>query len=173
MVSKEEVLPPKFYFIFIQLSSFSKFTFPVDSRRFKFLVIFAKYSLKVLEMFLLSLKVSFSSAKIVNQLFHLCLGFQRMSFQLTSVYSKSLFSFSAILLFSFIYFLQCFIIFPLVRHFCSCESIRKIEKNQNRCLRIILSDYESGCTFIPLILQSIRITSHCNTLIDNIWVMFE
>ena len=80
MVSKEEVLPPKFYFIFIQLSSFSKFTFPVDSRRFKFLVIFAKYSLKVLEMFLLSLKVSFSSAKIVNQLFHLCLGFQRMSF---------------------------------------------------------------------------------------------
>ena len=28
-------------------------------------------------------------------------------------------------------------------HFSSCESIRKIEKIQKRCLRIILNDYES------------------------------
>ena len=34
---------------------------------------------------------------------------------------------------------------PLVWHFSSCESIRKIEKIQKRCLRIILNDYESGC----------------------------
>ena len=32
---------------------------------------------------------------------------------------------------------------PLVWHFSSCESIRKIEKIQKRCLRIILNDYES------------------------------
>ena len=32
---------------------------------------------------------------------------------------------------------------PLVWHFSSCESIRKIEKIQKRYLRIILSDYES------------------------------
>ena len=32
---------------------------------------------------------------------------------------------------------------PLVQHFSSCESIRKIEKIQKRCLRIILNDYES------------------------------
>ena len=32
---------------------------------------------------------------------------------------------------------------PLVWHFGSCESIRKIEKIQKRCLRIILNDYES------------------------------
>ena len=31
----------------------------------------------------------------------------------------------------------------LVWHFSSCESIRKIEKIQKRCLRIILNDYES------------------------------
>ena len=32
---------------------------------------------------------------------------------------------------------------PLVWHFSSCESIRKIEKIQKRCFRIILNDYES------------------------------
>ena len=32
---------------------------------------------------------------------------------------------------------------PLVWHFGSCESIRKIEKIQKRCLRIILKDYEN------------------------------
>ena len=32
---------------------------------------------------------------------------------------------------------------PLMWHFSSCESIRKIEKIQNRCFRIILTDYES------------------------------
>ena len=31
---------------------------------------------------------------------------------------------------------------PLVWHFSSCETIRKIEKIQKRCLRIILNDYE-------------------------------
>ena len=65
IVSKEKVSLPKVSFIFIQLSSFSKFIFPVDSRRFKPLVIFVKYSLKVLEIFLLSLRVSFFSVKIM------------------------------------------------------------------------------------------------------------
>ena len=32
---------------------------------------------------------------------------------------------------------------PLVWHFSSCESIRKIEKIQKRCFRIVLNDYES------------------------------
>ena len=32
---------------------------------------------------------------------------------------------------------------PSVWHFSSCESIRKIEKIQKHCLRIILNDYES------------------------------
>ena len=32
---------------------------------------------------------------------------------------------------------------PLVWHFSSCESIRKIEKIQKRCLRIILNDYKA------------------------------
>ena len=61
----EIVSLPKFSFIFLQLSSFSKFIFPVDSRRFKPLVIFVKYSLKVLEIFLFSLRVSISSVKIM------------------------------------------------------------------------------------------------------------
>ena len=39
--------------------------FPVDSRRFKPLVIFVTYSLKVLEILLLSLRVSFFSVKIM------------------------------------------------------------------------------------------------------------
>ena len=64
-VSKEKVLLPKFSFIFLQLSSFSKFMFPVDSRRFMPLVTFVKYSLKLLEIFLLSLRVSFISVKII------------------------------------------------------------------------------------------------------------
>ena len=33
---------------------------------------------------------------------------------------------------------------PLEWHFSSCESIRKIEKIQKRCLTVILNDYESG-----------------------------
>ena len=65
IVSKEKVSLPKFSFIFLQLSSFSKFIFPVDSRRFKPLVTFVKYSLKVLEILLLSLRVSFFSVKIM------------------------------------------------------------------------------------------------------------
>ena len=32
---------------------------------------------------------------------------------------------------------------PMVWHFSACESIRKIEKIQKRCLRIILDDYHS------------------------------
>ena len=32
---------------------------------------------------------------------------------------------------------------PLVWHFSTCESIRKIEKIQKRCLRIVLDDYDS------------------------------
>ena len=32
---------------------------------------------------------------------------------------------------------------PLVWHFSTCESIRKIEKMQKRCLRIALDDYDS------------------------------
>ena len=63
--SKEKVLLPKFFFILLKLSSFSKFIFPIDSRRFKPLVIFVKYSLKVLEIFLLPLRVSFFSVKIM------------------------------------------------------------------------------------------------------------
>ena len=34
--------------------------------------------------------------------------------------------------------------FPLVWHFCSCKSYRKIEKIQKHCLRIILDDYTSN-----------------------------
>ena len=64
-VSKEKLLLPKFSFIFLQLSSFSKFTFPIDLGRFKPLVIFVKCSLKVLEIFLFSLRISFFSIKII------------------------------------------------------------------------------------------------------------
>ena len=41
------------------------------------------------------------------------------------------------------FILSNFIYCPLVWHFSFCESIRKIEKIQKRCLRIILNDYES------------------------------
>ena len=34
---------------------------------------------------------------------------------------------------------------PLVWHFGTCESIRKIEKIQKRWLRIVLDDYDSDC----------------------------
>ena len=64
-VSKEKFLLPKFYFIFLQFSSFVKCIYPFDSCRFKPLVIFVKYLLKVLEIFLLSLRVSFFSVKIM------------------------------------------------------------------------------------------------------------
>ena len=64
-VSKQKFSLPKFSFIFLQLSSFSKFIFAVDLGRFNLLVIFVKYSLKVLEIFLLSLRVSFFSVKIM------------------------------------------------------------------------------------------------------------
>ena len=33
---------------------------------------------------------------------------------------------------------------PLVWHFGTCESIRKIEKIQKRCQRIVLDDYDSN-----------------------------
>ena len=32
---------------------------------------------------------------------------------------------------------------PLVWYFCTCESIRKIQEIQKRCLRIVLDDYDS------------------------------
>ena len=51
-VSKEKFSLPKFSFIFLQLSSFLKVIFFVDSRRFKPLLILVKYSLKVLEIIL-------------------------------------------------------------------------------------------------------------------------
>ena len=41
------------------------------------------------------------------------------------------------------FFLSNFNYCPLVWHFSSCESIRKIEKIQKRCLRIVSNDYES------------------------------
>ena len=34
---------------------------------------------------------------------------------------------------------------PLVWHFSTCESIRKIEKIQKRCLRLVLDDYDGDC----------------------------
>ena len=64
-VSKEKFSLPKFSFVFLKLSSFSKFIFPVHLRRFKPLVIFAKYSLNMLEIFLLSLRVWFFTVKII------------------------------------------------------------------------------------------------------------
>ena len=51
IVSKEKVSLPKFSFIFLQLSSFSKFIFPVDSHRFKPLIIFVKYSFSAIEVY--------------------------------------------------------------------------------------------------------------------------
>ena len=45
------------------------------------------------------------------------------------------------IIFSFI--LSNFNYCPFVWHFSSCESIRKIEQTQIRCLRIILNGYES------------------------------
>ena len=65
IVSKEQVSLPKFSFIFLQLSLFWKFIFPVDSLRFRLLVIFVKYSLKVLEIFLILLRALFFSVKIM------------------------------------------------------------------------------------------------------------
>ena len=32
---------------------------------------------------------------------------------------------------------------PLVWHFCSCQSSRKVKQIQKRCLKIILNDYTS------------------------------
>ena len=65
IVSKEQFSLPKFSFIFLQLSLFWKFIFPVDSLRFRLLVIFVKYSLKVLEIFLILLRALFFSVKIM------------------------------------------------------------------------------------------------------------
>ena len=65
IVSKEQVSLPKVSFIFLQLSLFWKFIFPVDSLRFRLLVIFVKYSLKVLEIFLILLRALFFSVKIM------------------------------------------------------------------------------------------------------------
>ena len=38
---------------------------------------------------------------------------------------------------------------PLVWHFSSCNTIRKIEKIQKRCLKIILNEYESDYETLP------------------------
>ena len=51
---------------------------------------------------------------------------------------------------------------PLVWHFSSCESIRKIEKIQKRCLRIILNDYESG--YVTLLCNSNKPTMEIRRL---------
>ena len=40
------------------------------------------------------------------------------------------------------FILSKFSYYPLVWHFSSCESIRKIKKILKRCLRIVLNDYE-------------------------------
>ena len=94
IVSKEKVSLPKFSFIFLQLSSFPKFIFPVDSRKFKTLAIFVKNSLKVFEIFFLPLRVSFFSVKIMlSVVLHLSekkglTVFFFLSFELTSVYSN-------------------------------------------------------------------------------------
>ena len=34
-------------------------------------------------------------------------------------------------------------------HFSTCKSIRKIEKTQKRCLRIVLDGYDSNCDVLP------------------------
>ena len=54
-VSEQEFSLQKFSVIFLQLYSFPKCIFPVDSRRFKLLLIFVTYSLKVLKFFFLLL----------------------------------------------------------------------------------------------------------------------
>ena len=43
---------------------------------------------------------------------------------------------------------------PLMWHFGSCESIRKIGKIQKRCLRIILNDYEYESEYETLLRKS-------------------
>ena len=70
-VSKEKFSLPKFFFIFLQLSSFLKVIFFVDSRRFKPLLILVKYSLRVLEIILQPLKVFFSVKTILLLVLHL------------------------------------------------------------------------------------------------------
>ena len=70
-VSKEKFSLLKFSFIFLQLSSFLKVIFFVDSRRFKPLLILVKYSLKVLEIILQPLKVFFSVKTILLLVLHL------------------------------------------------------------------------------------------------------
>ena len=61
---------------------------------------------------------------------------------------------------SFIYakFSYC----PLLWHISACESIRKIEKTQKRCLRIVLYDYDSDDDV--LLRQSGKVTTETKRL---------
>ena len=51
---------------------------------------------------------------------------------------------------------------PLVWHFCSSKSVRKIEKIQERCLRILLNDYVSN--YNELLTKSSKSTMEVNRL---------
>ena len=67
----------------------------------------------------------------------------------------------------------------LVWHFSTCESIRKIEKMQKRCLRIVLADYDSDYDVLlrksgkvtmeikPLRVLTIEIFKKVNNLYPN------
>ena len=52
--------------------------------------------------------------------------------------------------------------FSLVWHFSTCESIRKIEKIQKRCLRRVLDDYDSD--YDVLLRKSRKITMEIKRL---------
>ena len=51
---------------------------------------------------------------------------------------------------------------PLAWHFSTCDSIRKIEKMQKRCLRIVLDDYDSD--YDVLLRKSGKITMEIKRL---------
>ena len=51
---------------------------------------------------------------------------------------------------------------PLLWHFSTCESIRKIEKIQNPCLRIVLDDHDSD--YDALLRKSGKITMEIKQL---------
>ena len=61
---------------------------------------------------------------------------------------------------SFIY--ENFNYCPLVWHFTTRESIRKIEKIQKRCLRIVLDDYDSD--YDVLLRKSSKVTMEIKQL---------
>ena len=50
----------------------------------------------------------------------------------------------------------------LVWYFSTCESIRKIEKIQKRCLRIVINDYESD---YDILLKTLRKSNYGNKVI--------